>query len=821
VLSGLLLAACGSGEQSIALIFPNDAARLATQRIVLEAHSPDTGTASTNDRDCMSFLGAAKEGRPIQGAQVRGDYQYPFSIDQELTQVPSGRMIIYVTAYSSREDEAPPILEGCTSDFDSEGGGDDHVEVEVRLAVVLPTSARLVKAQGDRQVGREGEDLPVPLKVRVEAESPMNATSYVIPGVAVELTSNTDGFSFEGGGMQLGTFTDAKGEASVRVKLPNMSGTGMIVAVAPELDDPEKDDTERYTQQFAVSVTERVTFPSSSVIDGTGIPIAVAFGQLTGSAERELVILSCEGSARACTPGSAAMKDPNFGNTRLAVYTSLSSNVTPYPVRQPPGGLGILPASLAVTDLVGPGFITDEIAIVNSRRTDCQSRTCTPGQPCACFNPPDGACPCEGSELLILRDVNGSMELDERQTLTASNAIAVAPYVLNGGAYKNLAISAQGRSRNTQPCSLQTHCRMNQGESCENNPAACGCPAEELCECGGCSTTTEPGVCVARDKIVDLFLNRWNDDAPAGMECGPSAPNGRCANAEEICDHGTCVRRGMLPKNEGCRSPYVSCDKSDAMASSQCTCEDLNVSMCSGTDFCGCRIPDRVYVGNAHTPRYPYSITAGEIDEQDNWDIVVPSDGGLELIEARASQRTFGWTTSPTLNAPIHAAAIVQLDSASDQAGDVVWTSREKCLRGSNPERACPLFRELPEGTMAKGCAGAFYTNQKQSLFELSSPTEGGCQRYELAFSPDAMCTGDFNGDNALDLAIAADDESRVFVMNGDGFGGLLDPPDEFVLPGGATGGPIACGRIDGDNKDDLVVVSRATGDAYVLRTSP
>lgn len=814
------LAACGSGEQSIALIFPNDAARTATQRIVIEAHSPDTGTASTNDRDCMSFLGAAKEGRPIQGAAVRGDYQYPFSLDQELTQVPSGRQIIYVTAFSSREDEAPAILEGCTSDFDSDGGGDDHVEVEVRLQVVLPASARLVKAQGDRQVGREGEELPVPLKVRVEAESPMNATSYVIPGVAVELTSNTDGFTFEGGSMQLETYTDAKGEASVRVKLPNMSGTGEILARAPELDDPDKPgDEDRFTQAFSVSVTERVELPSSAVIDGSGIPIAVAFGQVTGGVDKELIVLSCDGSARACTPGSFAMKDPNFGTTRLSVYTSLSSNVTPYPVRTPNAGFGILPSGLAVTDLVGPDLARDEIAIVNSRRADCQARTCTPGQPCACYDPPNGECPCEGSELLIMRDLNGGIEIDTRQTLTASNAIAVAPYTRLGGSFKNLAIAAQGRSRNTRPCSLQTHCRANDGPTCEDNPETCGCPAEELCECGGCSTTTEPGVCVARDKIVDLFSNRWNEE-PTAAPCSPTAQNGRCANTEEICYRGTCVRRGMQARNDGCRSPVVSCDKSDPDLST-CSCEMNGVMLCSGTDFCGCKIPDRVYVGNAHTPRFPYSITAGEIDESDNWDIIVPSDGGLELIEARTSQNTFGWTSSPTLNAPIHQAAIVQLDSASDQAGDVVWISREKCLRGSNPERACPLFRELPEGTEAKGCTGVFYTNHKQSLFELSSPSEGGCQRYELAFSPDSMCTGDFNGDNALDLAIASNDENRVFIMNGDGFGGLLDPPAEIMLPGGATGGPIACGRIDGDQKDDIVVVSRATGDAYVLRTAP
>lgn len=823
-LGALMVAAgCGSGEQSIALIFPNDAARSATMRVVIEAHSPDTGTASTNDRDCMSFLGAAREGRPIQGAAVRGDYPFPFAADQELTQVPPGRQIIYVTGYASREDEAPPILEGCTSDYDSKGGSDEHVEVEVRLEVVVPLSARLVKAQGDRQVGREGENLPVPLKVRVEAESPMNSRSYVIPGVSVQYASSTEGFTLEGGsgGSEVEAYTDARGEASVVVKLPPMSGTGEIVAVAPALDDPEKEDTDRYTQKFSVSVTEPVLLTPSATINGGDIPISVALGQITGSTDLELVILSCNGSEKACTPGSRAMMDPGYGQSRLTVFTNLAGDPASYPVTPPAGGFGILPADVAVTDLIGPDVNTDEIAYVNSRRADCQNRTCTPGQPCQCYGVGDnGACPCEGSELLVLRDTGSAITLQTRQTLTASNAIALAPYVLAGARYKNLAISAQGRAKNTRPCSLQTQCRANSGARCDEHPEECGCPAEELCECGGCTTTTEPGFCVARDKVVDLMLNRWNEGLGVG-DCSQANPNGSCGgDPAQICYRGTCVARAMIPKNDGCQSPAISCDKADVEAST-CVCEQSNVMMCGAVDFCGCNVPERVHVGNPHTPRFPFSITAGEIDESDDWDIIVPSDGGLELIEARPTQKSFEWTSAPTLNAPIHDAVIVQLDTASDQAGDVVWISKEKCLRGANPERACPLFRELPDGMEAKGCAGAFYTNRRNSLFELASPTEGGCQRYELTFSPDSMCTGDFNGDGAIDMAMASDEENKVFVMSGDGYGGLLDPPDEFPIPGGALGGPIACGKIDGDAKDDVVVVSRNSGDAYVLRTAP
>jgi hypothetical protein len=35
------------------------------------------------------------------------------------------------------------------------------------------------------------------------------------------------------------------------------------------------------------------------------------------------------------------------------------------------------------------------------------------------------------------------------------------------------------------------------------------------------------------------------------------------------------------------------------------------------------------------------------------------------------------------------------------------------------------------------------------------------------------------------------------------------------------VGGPVACGDIDGDAKDDVVVVDALKGDIYVMRTNP
>ena len=48
-------ASCGGGDKSIALYFPNESARAATKRIVVEGYSPDTGIASSEQRTCATI----------------------------------------------------------------------------------------------------------------------------------------------------------------------------------------------------------------------------------------------------------------------------------------------------------------------------------------------------------------------------------------------------------------------------------------------------------------------------------------------------------------------------------------------------------------------------------------------------------------------------------------------------------------------------------------------------------------------------------------------------------------------------------------------
>lgn len=811
--AALLLGGCSSGDQSIALIFPNQEAIQATVRVVVEAHTPDTGAASANDRDCGDFLGKARQGKPPLGTPVRGDYDYPFTAAQELPKVPSGPQIIYVLAYATREDDAPIILEGCSDRFDSTGGSDDHVDVPIELELVIPENARLVKVAGDRQVGREGQTLAVPLRVRVEADPPTGTGTYVIPGVDVVFETRDPSFILPGGeGGVRRTVTDVRGEATADVQLPGVAKTGEIDAIAEQLDAEGGGDTSRFKQTFSLSVTELATFPSSTVIEGSDTPIALALGRIGQGGGLDLAVLSCVGAEDGCRPGVEA-RGP-LGRTKLTVLADVGTTPTALTVVEPARGLGITPAALVVADLVGGGATGDEIALLNSRRAECQDRTCTAAS-CSCWGVPiGGACPCEGSEVLVLEASGGSVVLDHRATLTASNAVGMTAYVADNASFKNLAIAAQGRSKNTQPCSRVNRCLPN-APMCADSPESCGCPPGERCECPECTASNEPGVCVARDKIIDLLVNRWNDTA-SQLACSPVQPRGSCP-AGQVCEDGRCVATTLFNRG-GCQEPTVSC--SNGTASGECSCGDeFRQNDCGGTDACGCPIPERIVIGADDSPYLPNGLVAGPLEAAENWDIVMPLDRGLGLVEARPSQKTFGFKDLPIINARMDGMVVAQLDAEVDDVPDVVWTARGTCTRGVNFDRACPLFRVEEEGEEPRGCLGVYYTDGQDSVFELRTPQEGGCRRYLLPYSPDGLCSGLLNDDDFVDVAVSSRDTNFIAVFNGDGRGGLLDPPEHIPLPGGGTGGPLTCGDVDGDGRDDLVVVSRSGGEIYVLRS--
>lgn len=801
-----LTAGCGSGEASVALVFPNTVAMQAVRRIRVEAYPPSTGGAAS-DRDCGDFRNLARDGMDPVGTPTRGDFpcvdapDMPCAVDWfndlELPKVDSGRQIVYVLAYSSTDEDATPILEGCTDRFDSTGGGDESKEVPINLGLVIPKSARLVKTAGDRQVGRAGQEAPVPLQARVEAESPTGSGyTYVIPGVPIRFTSSVDGYELisDGVASTYDTFSGADGRAEVRVRLPNAAGAGRVVVRAAELE-AWIDIAERAQGEFRLSVTEPARFASSQVLQGgSGAQgVQVALGYIDAGDDLDLVMLGCRGTEEGCRPGAAAVAP--YGQASLTVIKDLGGSAQLLPVT---GEQGILPGGLALAD-IRPAVGIDEIAVVNGRRADCQARVCTAGQPCPCYGVgPGEPCPCEGAEVRIFGVEGSQVVLRSRHTMTASNAVGVAAYAsANIEPHVGLAVVAQGRSVNSRPCSQSNHCLPHDpmlSSLCLAEPESCGCPPEERCECQGCSDTQQPGVCVARDKVVDLLeFTR---------------------------------ARSELTNRGGCQMPVIDCDINNTAASTcECLDADLTGNTCTEREGCNCKAPERIHVGDDDAPVLPYSIVAGAVDSGRDWDLMVPSIGGLELIKNLPGGETFEWRGEPIVNAPMHGAAIANMDSESERdgggarVGDVVWYAQAPCQGGPNFNASCPIWRAPEPGASPKGCLGVYYSDGAESLFDLRTPSIGGCRRHFLDEVPAGMCVGRFNGDDFEDIVVTSRQSSEVLVFSGDGRGGLLDPPERFSLPAGGVGGPAACGDVNRDGTDDLVVVDGFTGAIYVLES--
>ena len=797
------LGACTDSEGSITLVFPNEVARSVIRRLRVEAYSPDSGGTGLSDRSCVDFLGEARTGNDPLGTPARGEYQCPepcedgWFANDELAKVPGGQQIIYVLAYASNEVGQMPILEGCTDRFDSTEENGSFENVEVRLEFVVPNNARLVKVRGDRQVGRADSTLGVPLSVEVRADAPISGGAYVIPGVPVEFTSETPGFDVVGGTNVI-VPAAADGQARAQVELPGQAGTGTIRARSATLENIPNATPE---VRFSVSVTPPTAFAATEAIARPGgRPVGLMLGDLDGTGPLDLAALTCDGSEEQC---ELAASVPSPGPAGLWVVRN-AGDAGSRRILSPGASVGVLPTDIKLVDMVEPQGVS-EIAVLNARRQDCQSRVCPASGDCECFAAAPGEpCPCEGSEVRMFDVAQDATTLRSAFTMTASNGIAMTVVDnISSNGFDGVVVAARGRMRNDRPCSRNNTCQLPnptidaESAFCQSNPMMCGCPPNEFCECDDCSLDSSVGFCRANDKTLDLLAVRSGGREDIYNRGGCQQWVGRCGGPadNQVCDCLDSAERG---------------------------------GVCNASDACGCTVPNAIRIGELSAPVVPLGVTAGVLRPGEAQDLVIPSIGGLGL--ARSGQdRPFDFQGIPVVNAPVHQAVVVPLDEASERemaltsiAPDVVWIARAPCTVGFRD--ACPSVNANPEDADLRGCLGAYYTDGEPSVFRLVPPSAGGCRRHELTFVPDGLCAGRFNTDEHIDIAVASKALSEVLVFSGDGRGGLLDPPERFSLPS-AGGGPLACGDLDGDDRDDIAVFStdasgQATG-VILLKTRP
>src|SRR5438552_941164 len=114
----------------------------------------------------------------------------------------------------------------------------------------------------------------------------------------------------------------------------------------------------------------------------------------------------------------------------------------------------------------------------------------------------------------------------------------------------------------------------------------------------------------------------------------------------------------------------------------------------------------------------------------------------------------------------------------------------------STPTRRRPIRRPSPAARLC------LETLEDRCLLSFSPAVS-----YPVGVNPQALVTGDFNGDGRLDLAVLNSGDSSVSLLLGNA-DGTFQPGQKFLTAAGPVS--LAVGDFNGDGKLDLVTVNRS-----------
>lgn len=772
-------AGCGPGDGSIILRFPSEAARQATKKIELYA----LGAAERIDRpSCDALLAKLPREEPLGVDLVTEPFPLPKEGAYTITGFPAGAPVVLVVGLDAEDNR---LFQGCSDRFGLELGNRD---VDIVLSAILPAAVFLERVSGGHQVGGAGELLAEPLRARALAVSAhARAAPYVLPGLAVELSTDLPGVELAGQPAPVTLLTDVDGVVSAELRLPPRLGGGAVLMRSPALQaacaagggpSAARECPGQTSQRYLFSavaelgpLTRGALVAEPAEIDAL---VEVAIGDVVQGSGLDAVILGCRGDPAACRAGTG-------GATQLFTIASIAGASAAATLI--PGPLGVAPGAL----YVGPFFPggQDSVVVLNRRRADCQSRV-DPNT--------HEATPCQGSEALAFASDGQSLAAPLRSTLTASNAVGLAPW--SSGGSLRLLTAGQGAGTFPRPCSDAPMCRAEHEYVCADGRSDCT---------SYCFSRQNVDDTAARQEFaatcVDLCQARPEGcGCPPGESCLPhpydSALGLRCIPEDKLIDQLQAGPSG-LENVEGCQERRAECLK-DKQSPSRCACLDrARGNRCTGQDACGCAVPQQILIGGGALPR-DLALAEGSAGP----DLVVASNSGLELMPGTPAG-SFRWELRRSPSPSTDGVRWIDLDGQG--AADLLWWSRQPCGEDSP---SCPLSRRLSaEGTLdgraVPGCAGVLLRDAPRPI---GTVAEDGCRRFSLPFVPDGSCSADLNGDGRLDVVFSSFEADEVLVFLGDGQGGLRDPPTKVALPGGTQGGRLVCRDIDGDRAADLVV---------------
>jgi hypothetical protein len=817
--AALLGGACVPGEGSLTLSWPNEEARAATKQLAVFAFTADTGAGRQRCRELLlrlpkgEILGRDPVDAPFDyGPGADGD-----AFERQLASFPIDPSVVMVVGYNESAAELKkPIVQGCTERFGSAGAYD----VDLPLDLVLPSGVALYRAAGDRQMGRPGAALAEPLVVKAEAWTTAGMTmpdNYAMPGVPITVKATPPTLSLAGQGSSITVVTDAEGLARIPVTLPPGSdfGAWTVEATSARLNEACKRESGSGATATNCALATQKTFSVAAIADtltadvrqlGTSPLVdavrGVAVGDFTGDRGADIAIVGCRGSAEGCAIGAAA--SGTLGQTRLVVIADVDG-ASPRVDAEPVTGLGVAPGGLFVGQLVPGG--RDEVAVLESRRADCAARRC------------------ESSAIHVFGERNAKLERLSWTTLTASNAVGLAPAYAEAevGRVARLFTAAQGRAITGRACNRNQICLpavnyvcadrngpadcvktcwddalagrpvVGCEDTCARDPAGCGCPVGETCV--GLDARTGAGVCRPADKFLDQLVSR------AAVASGTEG----------------------FENELGCHEPRFACRRAGAGTPvSFCECVDqARGGECDGSgDACSCETPKRAFIG-AEVSVTVADLATGRLRPTYGPDVVAASNDGIELFrgpDGEGKMPDWQLRRIPAPNvAGVRVATLLERMGTEAPVEDIVWWTREACRVESSDLDPCPIAGALTSGADAAegGCLGTYLRDASaRSVYQM---LEDGCRRYRLPWKPDGICVADVNGDLHNDVVASSGDVRELRVFLGDGRGGLLNPPEIVALPG--PGGRVACADLDGGELGAAeVVIADAVGRVQVVR---
>ena len=611
-------AACSNEPVQLEILFPNDAARVATDELEIFVYSRESGFGATDVR-CSERLGRFEEGKDLEIDPFLGTLIRPFE-GQEIPNFPTENTVLVVVGFVRIDAEQRyEYLEGCIEDFGDEVSSQS---ITVRLDFVRPNGEVVIeKIAGDLQVSLVGAGNEASLEVRASAKyqnAPRPDALYPLPGLRFTV-QDTEGVSVNEEVLPPAKMlTDRNGELAIPITIEK-EGSFEISVTAEGLSDE--------TVLFEVSGILPYSIKAEQIevisLPGNSEARQIATGNVGGGDETDLVILRCDGEVERCKAGSLASDMP--GASVVSYVLDIESAATS--IVNSISDSWLAPGGLVVAELM-PGGTFDDVAILNSRRNHSSGGTSRIS---------------EGSEIVILQDLTSSGLTSQSFTLNSSNAVGLLEYKHSRDAeYSSLLTVSQGRKYNLQQCDDQLKCSLNQS-ALTFEP----CPAGEFCDCAG-----EGCFCRADDRFIDKLKNNYQA--------------GRQFKAFVNVDK--------------CHQPEMTCEKTNSNQSdpeTSCFCEGGRVCPGESIDYCRCRVPRRDLIGSVSSPSFPKQISAGVLQAGDNLDVVVAADSGMRLLK-QTTRNTWSDRGFPILsNVPD---VTVLEDVNRDSVTDLIWLSSQVCM---------------------------------------------------------------------------------------------------------------------------------------------